>query len=279
MAKKKATKKSNLPALQEADLTSSALAAHANYDLDDFKGVDLGVVDNLSLFENDIIMPKIWLTQAMSEFRKAKKAEEGDYVDSQTGEVLAAEGTDLRLVVLKPFKKWQTFKLVNGKKEYLSTEVMVFGKNHALPYEETVDGEAIVRRQVISAYVLVERDAMQGLNKPYIIDFASSSKFGGRKMISDIKTLNDNGLPSFMGFFKLGSSEQKFDDGSAYVKDVKFGGYLPKKLIPFLKSCAKNLGEIENQIVMDDSDVLKPTNKTNKAAAKNKRGVARDAGI
>lgn len=268
MTKEKETKQEKLPALTEAPLTSTALAAHADYDLTSFEGVNLDVAENDELFKNDILIPKIWLVQAMSELRKEKKADEGQFVDSLTGELLADNEETLKFIVLKTFKRWQTFKLVQEgskiKKEFVSSEIMILGKNDNLKYEETVEGEKIVRRQVISAYVLVERDAVRGMNKPYVIDFAASSKYAGRKMISDIKTLNNNKLPSFVGFFNMTSHEENFEDGSAFVKDVTFGGYLPKKTIPFLVDCYKSIESLEDQIEIDDSDVI-DAQATNKA--------------
>lgn len=248
-------------AVQPAQLTSSAMAQFANYDMALFQDVGLDVSDNKELFSNDLLIPKVWLIQSMSEMRKQKKAEEGQFVDSQTEEVLADIGGMLRFVVLKTFKRWHTFELKKvGKeieKEFVSSEIMVFGKNHDLKYEETVDGKDLVRRQVISAYVLLEKDAVAGVNKPYIIDFASTSKHGGRVMVSDIATLNNRKLPAFAGFFEMTAIEESFTKGSAFVKKVKFGGFLPKEAMPFLVECYKGLVAIENQIEFDDRDVIK----------------------
>jgi len=284
MAKKKTvTKKENLPALTEAGLNSSALAAHANYDLAQFEGVKLDVNENKELFQNDILIPKLHLIQAMSELRKQKKADEGDFVDSLTGEIISPDGEELKFVVLKTFKRWHTFKLVNEgtktKKEFISSEIMVLGKNENLAYQETVEGEQIVRRQVISAYVLTEKDVLNVLDKPYIIDFAGASKYAGRKMISDINTLGKNSLPSFVGFFKLTAHEENFEDGSAYVKNVAFGGYLPKEIMPFLVNCYKNLETIENQIEIDDSDVIESTASKKEDEDVTKKVATTDAGI
>lgn len=246
--------------LIEAPLTSAAMAAHANYDMAMFKDVKLDVVENQELFKNDILIPKVWLVQAMSDLRKQKKADEGQFVDSLSGEVLADLDEELKFVVLKTFKRIQTFKLVQEgskvKKEFVSSEIMVLGKNHNLPYQETIDGEDIIRRQVISAYVLIERDAVQGINKPYIIDFAASSKYGGRKLVSDIKTLQAKGLPAFVAYFTMKAFEENFEDGSAFVKDTSFGGYLPKEAMPFLIDCWKSIDSLEDQIEIDDSDLV-----------------------
>ncbi len=268
-----AKKQSKEVALKEATLSSTAMAKFANYtdkEMAAFNDISLDVADNNELFQNDILIPKVWLIQAMSELRKQKKADEGDFVDSQTAEILASEGETLQFVVLKTFKRWHTFKLVaNDKKEFVSSEIMVFGKNHDLPYEETVEGDKLVRRQVISAYVLLEKDAVLGVNKPYIIDFASSSKRAGRMLISDIKTLNTPtpdrpGLPCFVGYFKMTANEENFSEGSAYVKHVQFGGYLPKTSMPFLADCRRQLDVMESQIEIDDSDVIESTSATKK---------------
>lgn len=269
MAKKAATKTvekkevvtEKALSVTSAPLTSSAMAQFANFDMALFQDVGLDVTDNKELFSNDMLIPKVWLIQSMSEMRKQKKAEEGQFVDSQTEEVLADIGGVLKFVVLKTFKRWHTFELKKvGKeieKEFVSSEIMIFGKNHNLKYEETVDGKDLVRRQVISAYVLLEKDAIQGINKPYIIDFASTSKYGGRVMVSDIATLNNRKLPAFAGFFEMSAIEESFSKGSAFVKKIKFGGFCPKEAMPFLVDCYKGLVAIEDQIEFDDRDVIK----------------------
>lgn len=118
-------------ALVEGNLSSHALAQVADFDTTAFEGVELDVADNLEIFKNDIVIPKLWLIQAMSEFRKQKKADEGDYVDSRSEEIVlpvASEIGYLPLIVMKTFKRWQTFKLVSEgttiKKEFVSSEIV-----------------------------------------------------------------------------------------------------------------------------------------------------------
>ncbi len=266
----KTAKKEESKDLVVSNLSSSSLAQFAQYDLGQFEGVKLDVAENKELFNNDILVPKVWLTQTMSDHRKEHNIKEGTFVDSQSMDILADVGGTLRFIVLKTFKRWHTFELVGAKKdkEFVSSEIMVFGKNDNLPYEEISEGKELVRRQVISAYVLLENEATKGINKPYIIDFASTSKGAGRIMISDIATLNANKLPSFVGFFELSAVEEKFEKGEAFVKKVKFGGYLGKEIIPFLVTCYKSLADIENQIVIDDSDIIKGAGETVEAEAK-----------
>lgn len=244
-----------------ATTSSASMATHAQFDKTLFAGIKLDIVENAEIFSNDVLIPKVWLTQAMSDHRKEKGIEEGTFVDSQNFDILAVVGGVLRFIVLRTFKRWHTFEIVTEKgktkKEFISSEIMKFGVNENLPYEETIDGKNIVRRQVISAYILLERDVKAGINKPYIIDFASSSKGGGRLMVTECATLQKQGLPSFVGFFEMTAKEEQFEENSAWVKTPKFGGYLAQDVIPFLVSAYKSLGEIEDRIVIDDSDIIK----------------------
>jgi len=273
MAKKKVVTKKTSKAvavvaenamLPEQALNSSALASMANYDVSNFDDVELDITENKELFKNDIVIPKIWLIQSMSDLRKEKKADEGDYADSRSGEILLAvddEKEFLPFIVLKTFKRWQTFKVINAggkvKKEFLSSEIMVLGKNENLPYQDTIEGDEIVRRQVISAYVLLGSDAQKGIVKPYIIDFASTSKGAGRDLVSDIKVLNAKRFPSFVGWFKLSKFEDSNDEGEFFVKKVSFGGLLPETMLPFLKDAYTEITSMieNNTIEIDDSDL------------------------
>lgn len=49
----------------------------ANYDMTSLEGIELDVTDNKDLFKNDILIPKIWLIQSMSQLRKDKVNDEG----------------------------------------------------------------------------------------------------------------------------------------------------------------------------------------------------------
>lgn len=247
-----------LATVEASALTSAAMGEMAAYGSELFSDIKLDVSDNKELFSNDIIIPKIWLVQAISELRKQKKADEGDFVDSLTGEILSEVGTPLRFIVIKTFKRWQTFEVLpDGKRKFMSSEIMVYGKNHDLKYDDVLEGKKIVRRQVISAYVLIERDAIKGINKPYIIDFASSSKYAGRILVSDIATLNSKGLPSFTGIFEMTSEEESFKDNqTAFVKKLKFFGFVPKTAIAYLKDVYTSIESIQDQIVIDDNDII-----------------------
>lgn len=298
MAKKKVVSKKSTKAvaikeenmLVEGNLSQS-LAALGEIDQSVLGNVELDVADDMELFKNDIVIPKIHLIQAMSDLRKAKKADEGDYVDSISDQILLTEDSEeeLKIIVIKTFKRWQTFKLVKEKneikKEFISSEIMTL-ENANLAYEEVIEGEDIVRRQVISCYVLLGTDAQKGIIKPYIVDFAGGAgKGAGRNLVSDIKVLNTNkkdpvtgklvrkGMPSWVAWFKLGKYETSMNDFDFYAKSIAFGGMLPQEMWGFLKDAKDEISAlIANAAVeIDDRDLHE--------AAKAETGASADADV
>lgn len=262
MAKKVTTKevavaKNESTGLIESTNSMSAMATHLKMDKALFGGYEASV--DAELFSNDIIIPKIWLTQQMSETFKNGVAKLGEYVSSATNEVLGDGKEPLRLVVLKVFKRWHTFSLdAKGNKEFLSSELYTT-KNANLPYEDVIDGKDVVRRQVISAYVLRTDDIMKGLNVPYIIDFASTSKGAGRQLVSDVATIERAGYPAFVGYFNLTSKEETKDKNDFYVKVINFAGYLDvqnDKLMSHLMDCYNHIKLSADALKPDDSDLI-----------------------
>ena len=254
--------------LKEMNLNASTLANVANYDAASFEGVELDVTENSEVFINDIVIPKLWLMQDMSDLAKdktRKDIESGDYIDSQSEEVeLKIDGDKkfLPFIVIKTFKRWQTFKTTEAgvpleRRVFVNSEVITLDNvNNA--YEFTEEGELFKRRQVISSYVLKGDDAQNGIIKPYILDFAATSKGAGRDMVSDIKILNAKKLPSYVGWFKLSAKDAVSKDGDTYYeKSVKFGGLMPEAMMPFLKDAYTDITSMiaANTIEIDDRDV------------------------
>jgi len=303
---KKTTAKKAVAVVEKSMLVegnlSQSLAALGEVDSSVLGNVELDVADDMELFKNDIVIPKIHLIQSMSELRKQKKANEGDYVDSRSEQILLAEDDEkkyLPIIVIKTFKRWQTFKLVNEgskiKKEFISSEIMTV-ENANLEYDEVIEGEDIVRRQVISCYVLLGDDAQKGIVKPYIVDFAGAAgKGAGRALVSDIKVLNTDkkdprtgklirkGMPSWVAWFKLGQYETAMNDNDFNAKSIAFGGMLPQDMWGFLKDTKDEVNAlIQNDAVeIDDRDLHEAAKATTESANEDvtNQTATTDAGI
>ncbi len=205
-------------------------------------GVEKDLVGNEEIFFNDLLIPKLWLMQGSSDMVKSRDHDHqaGDWTNSLTGEILGDPDTELKFVVLSMNKRWQAFFLEPDGKGGVDK---VYTKDYSAPvtlqnmnwkYSEVVDGKDLIRRQVLSFVVILERDILAKNPQPYALDFASTSKKGGRILYNDIKTfiskIHDLGgkparLPCAAALYSLGTSEVTFDKGSAWVKNVKPLGY------------------------------------------------------
>ena len=304
MAKKKVTKKvttkKDVAVVAETELVegslSSALNSLVNVDTSSLGEFDKDISENMDLFKNDILIPKIQLVQSMSEARKDKKADEGDYINSRTQEILLGVDNEdhLPIIIIKTFKRVQTFEIVkNGndiEKVFISSEIMTT-KNANVLYQETSEGKDLVRREVISCYAITGEDAQKGIIKPYIIDFAATSKGAGRNLVSDINVLNTDqfhavtgelvrsALPSWVGWFKLSKAEEANGKNEYFVKTMNFGGVLPNVMWPFLKTVNEQVKALmqNDAVEIDDSD-LHSSAKAGAKAETNVVGKASAAG-
>ena len=258
-----------LLALEEKELAELAILGEG-----EAWGAGADLEDNASLYKNDYLLPKIWVMQAMSEQLKVNKdLEQGDAINSLTGDLIAPQGEKLEFVVVRSFKRWQAFKLLaSGKKEYFKegSGVMTL-ENANWPYEFTHEGINCRRRQVNSFIVLLKKDIMANNPQPYVIDFTSSSRKGGRKLVTALKNLNAreiNGqrLPSAAACFSMVTVSHDFPDGSCHIKDINFESYTNKATLTMAKKVYQETKDHAGEIEFDDRDVLE-TEKADAATA------------
>lgn len=238
-------------------------------------GFDFG--ENAELFKNDFLIPKIWLAQKMSDYLN-KEIEPGDFVNSLTLEKLAGPEDGVKFVVVKSFKRWQGFSLdEKGKKNYERdySGIMTL-ENANWKYEDTIDGKKIVRSQVNSFIVLIEQDLIAGNPQAYCIDFTRSSRQGGRKLVTDLKNKTSkvfkNGdksmkLPSPAFVYEVTATEETFDEGDAWCKDIKYISMSNKQAVEMAKEIYEFVKNNESEIEFDDRDVIADTQDSVEAEA------------
>lgn len=226
-----------------------------------------------SVFSNDLIIPKLRLLQGSSDWVKSREYEHqaGDYVNSLTEEILGNPEKPIRFVVISMSKRWQFFwqQIENGKvKDVYDREysTLVTPQNVGLPYSGQIDGKEYRRRQVLCFTILLERDIIAGNKQPYNIDFAASSKKGGRILYSDLSAFTSKvhtvggknyTLPSAAAAYELTTSEEMFDDNSVWVKNIKPIGHSSKEAVLMARELYKfidgNDAVTEHEVVDDDA--------------------------
>lgn len=269
--KKTATEKTALTVAGGNDLETieaSGLGDVALFDDSESWGAGFDLDENADLYKNDLLIPKVWLAQKMSKFLGGKEnITPGDYVDSLTLRRVATCEEGLNFVVVKSFKKWQAFSFdEKGKKVYEKDySATMTTKNADWKYEETVDGKDIVRSQVNSFIVLLERDLIANNPQGYCVDFTRSSRQGGRKLVTSLKTntskIFENGekkfkLPASAFVYSMTAFEHEFDEGATFCKDITYKGLSNKAAVKMARDVYEFVKNNESEIEYDERDVL-----------------------
>ena len=211
-------------------------------------GVSKDLEGQEKVFANDLLIPKLWLMQGSSDWVKSREHEHraGDWANSLTGEILGGPENDINFVVISMQKNWQFFwldmdgdkikKVFDGKE---SGQVTLENMNAA--YEGEVEGRKFRRRQVLRFTILLERDIEQGNRQPYIVDFAATSKKGGRILYNDIQAFCSKPhevmgkkykLPSAAAAYALSTTENtEYEEGSVWVKNVRPLGFSSREAV------------------------------------------------
>jgi hypothetical protein len=171
-----------------------------------------------ALESNDIMLPKLFLTQSTSELVGDGKAAIGDYVDSITEEKLGSITSPLEVIPFHMEKTYLTLKANGG--EFVGKQADV---GQTLPFEEMLpDGTAVKNYRTLDFYVLIPSQIKSGAALPYVLSFKSSSLKAGKKLATIMYVKNRMmSLPPAATVVELGGKKEKKETNTFAVADVK----------------------------------------------------------
>lgn len=212
----------------------------------------LGAGDNID--NEDIILPKLQLVQALSQAVADKQAEAGVYFNTVDKVSL---GDKVDIIVMSSVKLWQVFKEVKVKnqikKEYVQT--IDFIGNESLPIDEEINGEVIHRDKLLRFYVLLVNDLKDGIAFPHVVDFKRTSYNAGRELQSKFAKLRTVGLPSYAKVFTLGTKFVQ-DEYDYYVKTVSVGRNIQADELKQVENWIVELSKNKQKYKADESEEL-----------------------
>jgi hypothetical protein len=170
---------------------------------------------------SDIIIPRLLLMQAMSEFVQNKKAQSGDFVNSVTMERLGGVDAPLELILVDSFKNWIISE--KGPKEGKFKFKEVFAWKDGNPdwkFEEVENGITTRRYKCLNFYVL-PTGSLDGF--PLLLSFRSSSYQAGRKLVNFATEAKMYRKPMAYKTVKLGAMQVTNDMGTFNVFTVEPG--------------------------------------------------------
>jgi hypothetical protein len=230
----------------------------------------------------DLQIPRILLSQAMSDRVKAKKCQSGDYILTQGDRVLAKEGEELKIIPIKQRPVWVNYDMTTKRGEFAGVEART-NANAGLPWEYEKDGKKFKRVQAIEVYgmlpdqilafaKLVKEAEASGeipdlslIPTPVGISFQSMSfKFAGKSVAQFFDSVRSAQMhfPNVQPFsyvLTLKAVEESGDDGSYYVSKLEQPSQVAKvyskedaKII--YDNCMVLLAKMNSSNVVLDSD-------------------------
>lgn len=209
------------------------------------------------ILASDVIIPKLWLMQGLSELVADGKAIAGQIVRSTSGEVVGDPKTALEFIPLTFQNKWVIQEKIGKKYEYRKTLNRDGGLEDAhkevtdqtgenLPWDFKHNGTEWKRVKVLNVFALLVNDVkaeqaefdkfkatgeVPDLNKtlmPVVISFRSTSYNAGKSVVSHfVKALSPAqarfGVKPYQYTLNLKCYQDKNDMGSFYVYEVTQG--------------------------------------------------------
>lgn len=169
------------------------------------------------LSNNDMVIPRIQLMQALSQSVKDEKAKAGDILSSQ-GELLAARGKFVPIIPVMTFREWIINDVSEGKgKEKFLSRFPVTGENERLPVEGDINGVPITRTKNLNYFVLLPNHLDE---LPYLISFRKMSYQAGKSLSTMIQIQGFKRKPFASMVYLLGSRSETRGKNSYYVFTV-----------------------------------------------------------
>lgn len=213
-----------------------------------------GTWGNDDIDNDDIVLPKILLMQAMSEAVNEKGiAKPGDIIKSTTEEVMGGLDMPLEIIPLNSFKTWILSMKEGQKFIYKSTEPMTPANvTRKLEWEDDLGNEWRADKS-LNFYVLLPveiESALKGDSAciPHLVNFRRTSYMAGRNLVSGMKESAFLNQPGASRVYNLKVTKRKNDHGTFFVFDIGKGAKTTTAQLQFAKKWFDTLKTAEVKV-------------------------------
>lgn len=235
------------------------------------------------ILKSDIVLPKVLLMQALSDFVKEKKATAGDIVRSGTGEMLAKAGSILEFIPLAFTNLWMLSEDEKGKGNKQDYKFRGYeprtAANEAAEWDYMENGTKWKRTKVMNLYALLASDIerfeksiakyketgdMPDLDAailPTTIQFRNTSFKAAKDVATLFVKARELGMqmnidvPAYGRTMKLEAKEESSNDNDYYVLSVTGGSQTKKEYLPHAKRWKDTLAAMGTSVKVDDTDL------------------------
>lgn len=165
----------------------------------------------------DLVIPRINLQHDLSQAVKSGKARPGDFMHSNTQEVLPKS---IEFIPVKTFRQWLITDALDRKK--MLGKILVDKNNEDWPEQGTMNGKEVLRTKTLNFFVLLP-GRLEEL--PFLVSFKKSGMYAGKILSTHFQTSAMRNMPPAAHTFLL-SSEQRVTNGNQYMSPVVSPGRL-----------------------------------------------------
>lgn len=236
------------------------------------------------VLKSDIVLPKVLLMQALSDFVKEKKCTAGDIVRSGTSEMLAKAGEELEVIPLTFENLWMLLEDEKGKGMPQDYKFRGYeprtASNEDAEWDFKQDGANWKRTKVMNLFALLGSDVeklLVALKKfeenpeeipdldaalmPVVIQFRKTSFKAGKDVSTlfvkaqDLSQMMGKDVPVYGRTMKIKAIEESKDDNDYYVFTVSGGSQTKKEYLPHAKRWRETIALMRGNIKLDDTDL------------------------
>jgi hypothetical protein len=236
------------------------------------------------ILKSDVVLSKVLLMQALSDFVKERKCADGDIVRSGTSEMLAKQGSELEVIPLTFENLWMLSEDEKGKGNDKDFKFRGYeprtAANEDAEWDFMQDGVRWKRTKVMNLFALLGSD-VERLNTamakfiedpteipdvdaalmPVVIQFRKSS-FKTAKDVStlfvkakDLSQMMGQDVPAYGRTMKIKAVEEAKDDNKFFVFAITSGERTKKEYIPHAKRWKETITQMRSTIKLDDTDL------------------------
>jgi hypothetical protein len=211
---------------------------------------------------SDLLIPKLWLMQGMSEAVNEGKAQVGDWVDSLNFQKFGSLKEPVEVIPFHVVKMWDILtEQEDGQFKWTKSEPIIesplaVGYNDNLPWNDVLDGKPIKRVRRLNFFVLIPKEVEAGVSIPYVVSFKSTTLKEGQKMLNQMYVRNQRAkLPPAGYKFKLAVGKAENEKGKWFVPQVELGARATQEEVSDAFSWYKMITGGSKKVVVDESDV------------------------
>lgn len=198
----------------------------------------------------DVLIPRIFLAQKMSDVVDKSDVKAGQFYLSTTKEALSGVGQSLEILILNSFKTWTIEQKKGDKYEYHSIEP--YSPSQAnLPWDFELMGVTMRRNETFNYYIVLPKDIESGEAIPALLSFRRTQVKCAKAITSYLMKMKQFKAPACMYVIELSSHLEENDLGSFHVPQIKQGR---KATLDEMSLCKKWYDSISHGSVKIDSE-------------------------